>query len=248
MLNGSRDVARVEHVEVGRPVLHGRGMWHGTPLVLLQVTRMPHPSAASRAVRGRSGILTAALSGRAVQPHTGRAGCWHGRAPGCTQSRSRHDMTGTTAQKPSGDGGVELPRPRRELPLALVPTARAFAAGGVLAAVLGLGVATGARRRRGHHARRATRGTAAHGRLRVGMARPTVAGRITCAQQATTSRWRRTPTTSVTVVISARARPTRPTRARAGGPRPARPRSRSVPTSGCRAPRTATAPSRRRPS
>ena len=26
------DVARVEHVEVGRPVLHGRGVWHGTPL------------------------------------------------------------------------------------------------------------------------------------------------------------------------------------------------------------------------
>ena len=53
-------------------------------------------------------------------------------------------MTGTTAQKPSGDGGTELPRPRRGSRWRWSRPRQALVAGGALAAVLGLGVAAGA--------------------------------------------------------------------------------------------------------
>ena len=85
-------------------------------------------------------------------------------------------MTGTTAQKPSADGGTELPRPRRGSRWRWSRPHRALVAGGALAAVLSLGVATGA------GAATTTPGNsggAAHGRPPGGMARPTVSGKIT---------------------------------------------------------------------
>ena len=86
-------------------------------------------------------------------------------------------MTGPTAQTPSGDDGTELPlpRPRRGSHWRWSRPRRALVAGGTLAAVLGLGLATGA----GAGAATTTSGAAAHGRPPGGMARPTVAGKIT---------------------------------------------------------------------
>ena len=51
-------------------------------------------------------------------------------------------MTGMTAHTPSGDGGTELPRPRRGSRWRWSRPHRALVAGGALAAVLSLGVAT----------------------------------------------------------------------------------------------------------
>ena len=86
-------------------------------------------------------------------------------------------MTGTTAHRPSGDGGTELPRPRRGSRWRWSRPHRALVAGGALAAVLSLGVATGAGARHdaaGEQRRRA------HGRPPGGgMARPTVSGKVT---------------------------------------------------------------------
>ena len=85
-------------------------------------------------------------------------------------------MTGTTAQKPSADGGTELPRPRRGSRWRWSRPHQALVAGGALAAVLSLGVATGA------GAATTTPGNsggAAHGRPPGGTARPTVSGKIT---------------------------------------------------------------------
>jgi hypothetical protein len=86
-------------------------------------------------------------------------------------------MTAMTAQKPSGDDKTELPSPRRGSHWRWSGPRRALTAGGVLAAVLGLGVATGA----SAGAATGTSGNtgAAHGRPPGGMARPTVAGKIT---------------------------------------------------------------------
>jgi len=86
-------------------------------------------------------------------------------------------MTGTTAQTPSDDG-TGLPRPHQGSRWRWSRPHRALAAGGVLAAVLGLGVATGA----GAGAATTTSGhsgAAAHGRPPGGMVRPTVSGKIT---------------------------------------------------------------------
>jgi Domain of unknown function (DUF5666) len=86
-------------------------------------------------------------------------------------------MTGTTAQKPSGDCGTELPRPRRGSRWRWSRPHQALVAGGALAAVLSLGVATGA------GAATPTSGNSggvARGRPPGGgMARPTVSGKIT---------------------------------------------------------------------
>jgi Domain of unknown function (DUF5666) len=88
-------------------------------------------------------------------------------------------MTGTTAQKPSGEDGTELPRPRHGSRWRWSRPHQALVASGALAAVLGLGVATGV------SAGAATTtpgntGAAAPGRPPGGgMARPTVSGRIT---------------------------------------------------------------------
>jgi hypothetical protein len=87
-------------------------------------------------------------------------------------------MTRTTAQKPSGDDGTELPRPRHGSRWRWSRPHQALVAGGALAAVLSLGVATGA------SAAAATTpgnsGPGAHGRPPGGgMARPTVSGKIT---------------------------------------------------------------------
>ena len=88
-------------------------------------------------------------------------------------------MTGPTAQTPSGDDGTELPlpRPRRGSHWRWSRPRRALVAGGTLAAVLGLGLATGTAT--GAGAATTTSGAAARGRPPGGMARPTVAGRIT---------------------------------------------------------------------
>jgi hypothetical protein len=90
-------------------------------------------------------------------------------------------MTGTTVQEPSGDGGVELPRPRRGSRWRWSGPRQALAAGGVLAAVLGLGLATGANAGAATTASGNT-GTSAHGHPPGGMARPTVSGKISALQ------------------------------------------------------------------
>jgi uncharacterized protein DUF5666 len=86
-------------------------------------------------------------------------------------------MTGPTGQTPAGDDGTELPlpRPRRGSHWRWSRPRQALVAGGTLAAVLGLGLAAGA----GAGAATTTSGAAAHGRPPGGMARPTVAGKIT---------------------------------------------------------------------
>jgi Tfp pilus assembly protein PilW len=83
-------------------------------------------------------------------------------------------MTGT-AQKPFEDDRRELPRPRRGSRWRWSRPRQALVAGGTLAAALGLGVATGA----GAAPTSGTTGAAAHGRPPGGVARPTVAGKVT---------------------------------------------------------------------
>lgn len=86
-------------------------------------------------------------------------------------------MIGTTAQKPSGEGGSELPRPRRGSRWRWSRPHHALVAGGALAAVLSLGVATGAG---AATTASGNSGGVAHGRPPGGgMARPTVSGKIT---------------------------------------------------------------------
>jgi hypothetical protein len=87
-------------------------------------------------------------------------------------------MTRTTTQEPSGDCGLDLPRPHRGSRWRWSRPRHALAAGGILAAVLGFGAATGpaagaATTASGHSA------PSAHGRLSGGMARPAVSGKIT---------------------------------------------------------------------
>jgi Domain of unknown function (DUF5666) len=86
-------------------------------------------------------------------------------------------MTDMTAQTPTGHHGTALPRPHRGSHWRWSRPRQALAAGGVLAAVLGLGVATGAGA--GAATTSGNSGTAAHGAPRGGMARPTVSGKIT---------------------------------------------------------------------
>ena len=112
-------------------------------------------------------------------------------------------MTGTTAQKPSGDGGTELPRPRRGSRWRWSRPHQALVAGGALAAVLSLGVATGA------GAAPPTSGNSggvARGRPPGGgMARPTVSGKIT-ALSGDDITVETNATTTVTVVYSSSTR------------------------------------------
>jgi hypothetical protein len=85
-------------------------------------------------------------------------------------------MTDMTAQTPTGHQGPGLPRPQLGARWRWTRPRRAMAAGSVLAAVLGLGVATGA------GAATTTSGNsggAVHGAPPGGMARPTVSGKIT---------------------------------------------------------------------
>jgi Domain of unknown function (DUF5666) len=87
-------------------------------------------------------------------------------------------MTGMTVQSLAVQHETGLPRPRRGARWRWSRPRRAMAAGGVLAAVLGLGVATGA----GAAAAATTSGhsgSAPHGAPPGGMARPTVTGTIT---------------------------------------------------------------------
>jgi hypothetical protein len=85
-------------------------------------------------------------------------------------------MTGTTAHTPSGNGGTELPRPRRGSRWRWSRPHRALVAGGALAAVLSLGVATGA----GAATTTSGNSGAAHGHPPGGgLARPAVSGKIT---------------------------------------------------------------------
>jgi hypothetical protein len=84
-------------------------------------------------------------------------------------------MTGTTAQTSSAEGGTELPRPRRDARWRWSRPHQALVAGGALAAVLSLGVATGV-----SGAATTTGDTgAAHGHPPEGtMTKPTVSGKI----------------------------------------------------------------------
>jgi len=85
-------------------------------------------------------------------------------------------MRGTPAHEPSGHGGTELPRPRRGSRWRWSRPRRALVAGGALAAVLSLGIATGA------GAAGTTSGNSGAARGRPpggGMARPTVSGKVT---------------------------------------------------------------------
>ncbi|HEX4128370.1 MAG TPA: hypothetical protein VHX67_12370 [Acidimicrobiales bacterium] len=84
-------------------------------------------------------------------------------------------MTGMTAQTPSDDDRTGLPRPRQGARWRWSLPGRALAAGGALAAVLGLGVTTGA----GAATTTGQTGAAARGRPPGAMARPTVSGTIT---------------------------------------------------------------------
>ena len=86
-------------------------------------------------------------------------------------------MTGKKAQTPTGHNQTGLPRPRRGARWRWSRPRQAMAAGGVLAAVLGLGVATGAGA--GAATTSGNSGTTAHGAPPGGMARPTVSGQIT---------------------------------------------------------------------
>src|ERR1700684_3402392 len=87
-------------------------------------------------------------------------------------------MTGKTLQSPVEHDEAALPRPRRGASWRWSRPSRAMAAGGVLAAVLGLGVATGA----GAATAATTSGNSGagtHGAPPGAMARPTVSGKIT---------------------------------------------------------------------
>jgi hypothetical protein len=85
-------------------------------------------------------------------------------------------MTGRTAQSRIGLEQAGLPRPRGGACWRWSRPRQAMAAGGVLAAVLGLGVATGAG---AATTASGNSGGAAHGAPPGGMARPTVSGKIT---------------------------------------------------------------------
>jgi hypothetical protein len=85
-------------------------------------------------------------------------------------------MTVRKAQTPTGHDQTGLPRPRRDARWRWSRPRQAMAAGGVLAAVLGLGVATGAG---AATTTSGDSGAAAHGAPPGGMARPTVSGKIT---------------------------------------------------------------------
>jgi Domain of unknown function (DUF5666) len=87
-------------------------------------------------------------------------------------------MTGKTAQTSTGDDQTALPRPQRGSRWRWSRPRQAMAAGGVLAAVLGLGVATGAGAGAATTAS-GNSGGAAHGAPPGGMPRPTVSGKVT---------------------------------------------------------------------
>ena len=88
-------------------------------------------------------------------------------------------MTRTTAQKPSGDDGPQLPRPRRGARWRWSRPHRGLVAGGALAAVLSLGAAAGTEAG-ATTTTSGNSGAGAHGRPPgEGMARPTVSGKIT---------------------------------------------------------------------
>ncbi len=107
-------------------------------------------------------------------------------------------MTGTTVQRPPGDGGTELPRPHRGARWRWSRPRRALVAGGALAAVLSLSGAAGA----GAAATTSGHSGGAHGRpAGGGMARPTVVGKIT-ALSGSDMTVETTAKTAVTVVYS----------------------------------------------
>jgi Domain of unknown function (DUF5666) len=85
-------------------------------------------------------------------------------------------MTGRKEQTPTAHDQTGLPRPRRGAHWRWSRPRRAMAAGGVLAAVLGLGVATGAG---AATTTSGNSGAATHGAPPGGLARPTVSGKIT---------------------------------------------------------------------
>ncbi len=89
-------------------------------------------------------------------------------------------MTGTTVQEPSGDAHIGLPRPRRDSRWRWSRPRQALAAGGALAAILGLGLSTGA------NAGAATAASGNTGTLQGRppgeMTRPTVSGKISALQ------------------------------------------------------------------
>ena len=148
-------------------------------------------------------------------------------------------MTGTTAQTPSGDDGTGLPRPHRGSRWRWSRPRQALAAGGVLAAVLGLGVATGAGPAPPPR-RRATRAPPRTGAPPGGMARPTVSGKIT-ALSGDDITVETNAKTSVTVVYSSSTTfKTKP--GPSGGTASSASALRSATSSASRAPRTATAP------
>ncbi len=105
--------------------------------------------------------------------------------------------TGTTAQTPSAGDGTELPRPRRGAHWRWSRPRRALVAGGTPGRRPGPGRRHRGRRRGGHH----TSAPAAHGRPPGGLARPTVAGKIT-ALSGDDITVETNATTSVTVVTA----------------------------------------------
>ena len=88
-------------------------------------------------------------------------------------------MTGTTGHQHDRDETAGLPRPHRESRWRWSRRGQAVVAGGALAAVLGLGVATGAAAATSASTTSGNGGGAARGRPPAGMARPTVAGTVT---------------------------------------------------------------------
>jgi Domain of unknown function (DUF5666) len=87
-------------------------------------------------------------------------------------------MQDATAQTPDGRGEAALPRPQRGSRWRWSRPRRALAAGGVLAAVVGLGVGAGSAA--GAATTTPSRsGGAAHGAPPGGLGRPTVAGQVT---------------------------------------------------------------------
>jgi hypothetical protein len=105
-------------------------------------------------------------------------------------------MTSTTPQHSSGDAGTGLPRPRRGGPWRWSRPRHALVAGGALAAVLSLAVATGG------GAGAATAAPGNSGAARGGpMTRPTVAGKVT-AVKGDDITLKTDATTTVTVVTS----------------------------------------------
>jgi hypothetical protein len=87
-------------------------------------------------------------------------------------------MTGTTAHTSSEDDGTGLPRPQRGSHWRWSRPRQAMAAGGVLAAVLGLGIASGGAAGAATTAS-GNSGASSHGRPPGGTTRPAVSGKIT---------------------------------------------------------------------